>query len=255
MKGPLGASPGAPLPAADLAPDHRRASSPRCSRPRPHARFVGPGLLLPQAGQRTGLRSSGSADSLTGRFIDSVVVRVAAPRSAGPYRPMDLPATQLGHDRRDRSGAIVAVAVLVLLWRRRRVDAGPGSPLGTGASSWRSGRRSVRYCSLMVGGGVKANNYVMHDNDFCRGCHIFVPSGQIFVRPDTGTYLLVNQLEGKHDSLSCHACHPFDLRPRPRSCSTGSWRGRTRSRPMPRCRGTICEQCHVRARRRRPGSG
>ena len=52
----------------------------------------------------------------------------------------------------------------------------------------------------------------MHDNDFCRGCHIFVPSGQLFVQPDTGTYLLVNELEGKHDSLSCHACHPFELK-------------------------------------------
>ena len=46
-----------------------------------------------------------------------------------------------------------------------------------------------------------------HDNNFCRGCHIFIPAGQPFVRPDTGTYLLVNQLEGKHDTLECHQCH------------------------------------------------
>ena len=63
----------------------------------------------------------------------------------------------------------------------------------------------------MVGGGLKAYDFMMHDNDFCQGCHIFVPSGQAFVRPDTGTYLLVNKVEGKHDSLSCHACHPFEL--------------------------------------------
>ncbi len=55
--------------------------------------------------------------------------------------------------------------------------------------------------------GFKVNHYMEHDNDFCRGCHVFIPAGQPFVRPDTGTYLIVNQLEGKHDSLECHDCH------------------------------------------------
>ena len=59
----------------------------------------------------------------------------------------------------------------------------------------------------VAGVGYKANDYMEHDNDFCRGCHVFVPAGQPFVRPDTGTYLIVNQLQGKHDTLQCHQCH------------------------------------------------
>src|SRR5262249_6766243 len=150
-------------------------------------------------------------DTLTGRFVDSVVVRSPLPDPLAPIvqwifqKPGWLMAGGIV------VGAAVAIAAAVLLWRHRQA-------IGTWLVTRERGAKiamlgaAVAILLLMVGTGVKAYDYMMHDNDFCRGCHIFVPSGQVFVRPDTGTYLLVNMLEGKHDTLSCHACHPFELK-------------------------------------------
>ena len=85
----------------------------------------------------------------------------------------------------------------------------------------------------------------MHDNDFCRGCHIFVPSGQLFVQPDTGTYLLVNQLEGKHDTLSCHSCHPFNLKTQTKELFYWIVERPDKIPPHAKVPRTVCEQCHV----------
>ena len=138
----------------------------------------------------------------------------------------------------------MALAVLVLLWRRRRA-----------IRTWLVTRqRGVKLAMagavgavllLMVGTGVKAHDYMMHDNDFCRGCHIFVPSGQVFVRPDTGTYLLVNKPEGKHDSLSCHACHPFELKAQTKELFYWIIERPDKIPPHAKVPREICEQCHV----------
>ncbi len=106
-------------------------------------------------------------------------------------------------------GAIVAVIALVWLWRRRQ-------PLW----HWLATRdRAIKLAlgtvlalllALVGAAGFKSYHFMMHDNSFCQGCHVFVPSGRIVTRPDTGTYLPVRALEGKHDTLSCHACHPFE---------------------------------------------
>jgi hypothetical protein len=98
---------------------------------------------------------------------------------------------------------------------------------------------------LMVGTGVKAYDYMMHDNDFCRGCHIFVPSGQLLVRPDTGTYLLVNRLEGKHDTLTCHACHPFEIRTQTKELIAWMTDRPEQIPPHGKVPREICEECHV----------
>jgi predicted CXXCH cytochrome family protein len=68
---------------------------------------------------------------------------------------------------------------------------------------------------LVVGAaaaGMKSYDFMMNDKRMCNGCHVFVPSGQVIERPDTGDYTLVNKLEGKHDTLNCHACHAFNAR-------------------------------------------
>src|SRR6476659_6593081 len=124
-------------------------------------------------------------DSLTGRFVDSVVV-------LSPLPDPLVPIVQWIFQRPSWvmiSGLILAVlvvfALLLLLWRRRRA-----------IRTWLVTRKSWVKAALagtiavllilFVGSGVKAHDYVMHDNDFCKGCHVFVPSGQLFVRPDTG---------------------------------------------------------------------
>jgi hypothetical protein len=149
-------------------------------------------------------------DTLTGRFIDSVVVESPLPDPLVPIVQWIFQKPSWVMISGIVIGVIVAIAVLRLLWRRR---AGIARWLGTRERAVKLGLIGMvgTVLLLMFGSGLAAYNFMMHDNDFCAGCHIFVPSGQAFVRPDTGTYLLVNKVEGAHDSLSCHACHPFDL--------------------------------------------
>lgn len=183
-------------------------------------------------------------DSVAGRFVDSVVVRSPLPDPLVPIvqwifqKPGWVMITGIV------LGVLVAVGLLVLVWLRRQA-------IGTWLATRDRGVKVAMVAGLgtilllIVGTGLKTYNYMMHDNDFCRGCHIFVPSGQVFVRPDTGTYLLVNKQEGKHDTLSCHACHPFSLEAQ--SKELVAWMvARPDKIPehgkVPR---HICEGCHV----------
>jgi hypothetical protein len=103
-------------------------------------------------------------------------------------------------------GVIVAAFVVRYLWRHRR-------QIWTWLATRSRGTKILMASTVGVfllavaGVGYKVNYYMEHDNNFCRGCHVFIPAGQPFVRPDTGTYLIVNQLQGKHDTLECHDCH------------------------------------------------
>ena len=183
-------------------------------------------------------------DLLTGRFVDSVVVRSPLPDPLVPVvqwlfqRPGWVMVSGLV------LGALFAAALLVLVWRRRREI---GGWLVT-RKSWIKAAMAgavAMVLLLVLGGALKAHDYVMHDNDFCKGCHVFVPSGQLFVRPDTGTYLLVNQLEGKHDTLSCHACHPFELKAQTKELFYWMVARPDKIPPHAKVPRTICEQCHV----------
>jgi hypothetical protein len=183
-------------------------------------------------------------DSLSGRFVDSVVVHSPLPD------PM-IPIVQWIFQRPSWVmisgiviGAVLALVILVLGWKRRKqighwlVTRDRGVKLALGGSVG-------AVLLLLVGGGLKAHDYVMHDNDFCAGCHIFVPSGQLFVRPDTGTYLLVNKLEGPHDSLSCHSCHPFELKAQTKELYYWIVARPESVPPHAKVPRTVCEDCHV----------
>jgi hypothetical protein len=183
-------------------------------------------------------------DSITGRFVDSVVVRSPLPDPLVPIvqwifqRPGWLMVSGIV------LAAILATAILLLLWRRRRAvgtwltTRDRGVKLGLGATV-------AAVLLLVVGGGLKGYDYMMHDNNFCQGCHIFVPSGQLFVRPDTGTYLLVNRLEGKHDTLSCHSCHPFELAAQTKEMFYWITARPDKIPPHAKVPRHVCEGCHV----------
>ncbi|HJR17716.1 MAG TPA: hypothetical protein VJ808_12740 [Gemmatimonadales bacterium] len=183
-------------------------------------------------------------DSLTGRLVDSVIVRSPVPDPLVPVvqwifqRPSWVMISGIV------VAAIAAVAALILLWRHRQrighwlVTRDRGVKLALGGAV-------AAVLLLVLGAGLKVNNYVMHDNDFCSGCHIFVPSGQLFVHPDTGTYLLVNKVEGAHDSLSCHACHPFDLKAQSKELYYWIMARPDRIPPHAKVPRQICEECHV----------
>ena len=183
-------------------------------------------------------------DSLTARFLDSVAVESPLPDPLVPIVQwiFQKPGWLMGGGI--IVGAVVATLVLISAWRHRRV-----------LWTWLVTReRGVKLafgltCGavllLIAGSGVKAYDYVMHDNDFCKGCHIFVPSGRMFVRPDTGTYLLVNKVEGAHDSLSCHACHPFELSAQTKELFYWIVERPDEVPPHAKVPRRTCEQCHL----------
>jgi hypothetical protein len=185
-----------------------------------------------------------AADTLTGRFVDSVVVKSPLPDPLVPIVQWIFQKPGWVMAGGIVVGALVGLAVLILLWRRRR-------SIGTWLVTRNRGTKLAMLGAigavlvLMVFTGVKANHYMMHDNNFCRGCHIFVPSGQVFVRPDTGTYLLVNKLEGKHDTLSCHSCHPFELRAQTKELVYWILERPDKIPPHAKVPRRVCEGCHV----------
>lgn len=90
-------------------------------------------------------------------------------------------------------GVLVAIAVVVSMWRRRAA-----------IITWIVTRpRGIRIALLATaavvlvvasGFGAVSWNYMQHDNGFCTGCHIMADPFQRFAG-------------SKHDSLSCHNCH------------------------------------------------
>ena len=183
-------------------------------------------------------------DTIVGHALDSVVVQSPLPDPLVPIVQWIFQKPGWVMVGGIVLGAVVALAALFLVWRHRLQ-----------IRNWLVTReRGVKLALvgavgaillLIVGTGVKAYDYMMNDNDFCRGCHIFVPSGQLLVRPDTGTYLLVNRLEGKHDTLTCHACHPFDLQTQTRELIAWMTDRPEQIPPHGKVPREICEECHV----------
>ncbi|MEO8200544.1 MAG: hypothetical protein ABI679_08505 [Gemmatimonadota bacterium] len=142
-------------------------------------------------------------------------------------------------------GVLVAAAVLTVVWKRR-----------VALRTWLT-TRSGAVKLAMLGGvailavgvaglGYRANTFVEKDNRFCNGCHIFVATGQARIESDTGHYTLVNRLEGKHDTLSCHSCH--ELKPLKEAVKMVWWMSGVRDDRIPphaKVPRRVCEGCHV----------
>jgi len=146
-------------------------------------------------------------------------------------------------------GVVLAVAILALilrwLWPKRQ------KIFGWIGSRSRGLKTAMVGCILLivllaVGLGYKSYHFVETDRRFCNGCHIFISSGQAWEQPDTGYYSLVPQLEGKHDTLSCHACH--ELKPVKEAVKMVLWMSGVRGEEIPahaKVPRTTCERCHV----------
>lgn len=147
-------------------------------------------------------------------------------------------------------GAILAgiVAALLLFWAWKR-RAAIRTWLATRSRPVMAGL--VAAVAVVVGLaailGFRANDFMMNDPRFCTGCHIFVASGEAWVLPDTGYYSLVNKLEGKHDTLSCHDCHALDYTKE--AVKMVYWMSGHREKEVPphaKVPRAVCENCHVR---------
>lgn len=176
--------------------------------------------------------------------LDSVVVRSPLP---DPFVPIvqfifQQPGWALALE--GIVGAVAAALILRTMWVRRIWMFGWLRSAPRGAQAMFVG---ANLATLLVGMGTAGYgyHYMMHDNHFCQGCHIFVPSGQPWVRPDTGNYLLVNALEGKHDTLQCHACHAFEFRAQAREMILWIAARPQAVPPHGRVPQEVCERCHV----------
>ncbi len=176
--------------------------------------------------------------------LDSVVVHSPVPDPLIPFIQFifQQPGWVLGLEI-FVAGAIGAATVWYM-WTRRLWMAGWFRSTSRGAQAAFVGV-NVAVVLVAVSAGLYGHNYALHDNDFCKGCHIFVPSGQAWVRPDTGNYLLVNALEGKHDTLSCHSCHPFEIGAQTKELLFWIADRPDEVPPHGRVPRAICEGCHV----------
>lgn len=142
-------------------------------------------------------------------------------------------------------GVLVAAWLVRSCWRRRHET-----------WHWLATRRTAVQFLLAAGGlgalllvaslGYRTNQFVQHDNRFCNGCHIFVGSGEAWVLPDTGYYSLVHRVEGKHDTLSCHACHT--LKPVKEAVKLVFWMSGRRDKEIPphaKVPQGVCARCHI----------
>lgn len=89
--------------------------------------------------------------------------------------------------------AIVGLVLAFFAWKHRVAI---GAWFGAKSRAWKMGLAAI---TLVVLGGVgfaglKTWNYMMHDNEFCSGCHLMAVPFQRF-----GT--------SEHSKLSCHDCH------------------------------------------------
>jgi hypothetical protein len=91
-------------------------------------------------------------------------------------------------------GAAVALALLVVVWRRRtRILAW----FTAKSRGWKLGFAAIVLVALGGVGfaGLKSWNFMMHDNRFCSGCHVMKTPFQRFASAES------------HGDLSCHDCH------------------------------------------------
>jgi len=199
-------------------------------------------------------------------MIQPISAALSLQDSATRTRSADSIVTQLQHDKLTPiiqwifqrapwvmwGGVVVALVVLffivrwlwprrrqILPWIRSRSSAGKFALVGAAAVA----------VGLAATAGYGGYHFVETDKRFCNGCHIFVGSGQRFVVADSGNYTVVPMLEGKHDSMGCHTCHP--LKPMKEAVKLIFWMSGLREKEIPlhaKVPRKICEECHVQGR-------
>ena len=189
---------------------------------------------------------SRAQDSVTGRLVDSVVVRSPLPD------PL-VPIVQWIFQR--PSWVMVGGLVLVAIVAARAAGRCSGAGGGT-IGNWlvtrdrgvklALGARSAPCCLLIVGGGREGERLRDARQRFLPGLP-HLRAQRAAVRPARHRDLSAGQQAGGKARLALLSLPATrsSSRPRARSCSTGSWSGRTRSRRTPRCLAHVCERCHV----------
>lgn len=127
--------------------------------------------------------------------------------------------------------AAVAIVLAVLAWRNR---VALGAWFGSRSRAWKLGFVGI---TLMVVAGVGfagawSWNYMMHDNEFCAGCHIMDEPFQRF-----GT--------SEHARLGCHDCHRQSIFASAMELYVQVTERPDRIPPHATVPNAICSECHV----------
>lgn len=130
--------------------------------------------------------------------------------------------------------AVLALAVVVLLWRHRAQISG-----------WLRTRSRVAKIALasmvgliamtVVGAGAATWNYMQHDNDFCVGCHVMTPAFERFQRSE-------------HRRLECHDCHQQSIWASAMELYAWVLHRPEQIPPHARVPDAICAECHIQDR-------
>ena len=133
-------------------------------------------------------------------------------------------------------GAILAalggVALVVLVWRKRAPIRGWLSTRSRGAKIAFAAAAAVVVLAA-AGFGAATWHFVMHDNDFCSGCHVMAPS---FGRFQTS----------EHKSLNCHDCHQQPLTASARQLYLWVLDRPDEIGPHAKVPTRVCAECHIR---------
>ncbi len=128
-------------------------------------------------------------------------------------------------------GFILAVALVVLLWRRRATIV---TWVRTRPRRLRIGLAVAAGVVLLFAAGFGGTswNYMQHDNGFCTGCHVMGPA-----------YVRFTQSE--HSTLSCHNCHQQSLYASMRQMYLWVAERPTEIGPHAKVPNAVCMNCHV----------
>jgi len=128
-------------------------------------------------------------------------------------------------------GALLAVALLVVLWRRRQriITWAKTRPRNTRIALIGAAAAVV---ILGLAFGTASWNYMQHDNGFCTGCHVM---GSAYVR----------FTESEHSQLSCHNCHQQSLYASMRQMYLWVAERPTEIGPHAKVPNAVCMTCHV----------
>ncbi len=166
-----------------------------------------------------------------GARLDSVVVETPLPDPIAPVVRFLFNLPQWIQIWGAVLGVIVAIVLLVVLWKRRaRIiewlrtrSHGAKIAIGTGAA--------VLVLAL-AGFGAFSWNYMQHDNDFCSGCHVM-----------TGAFDKFQQSE--HSKLQCHDCHRQSIFASARQLVLWVAERPDDIPPHAKVPTAICAECHI----------
>lgn len=129
------------------------------------------------------------------------------------------------------TGAVVAAAVVWILWRRRRDIVAWLRTRSRRVIVWLGATAAVVVLSAATFGAASWN-YMQHDNGFCTGCHVMDPAFTRFT-------------ESEHATLACHDCHQQSIFASMRQLYLWVAERPAEIGPHAKVPNAVCARCHV----------